>query len=66
MPYGHLIAGATIQAGTLMIQAGMKRIIPEIAKLLNDEEIEEIIKDLKIDKVLTKALAKAAYSRTTN
>jgi hypothetical protein len=54
MPIGQIIAGAAIQAGSLMIQAGMKRVIPEIAKLLDDPEIESVVKDVKLDKLITK------------
>ena len=56
MPYGPIIAGATIQAGTLMIQAGMKRIIPEVAKLIDEPELEKVLLDLRLGKVISKAL----------
>jgi len=63
MPYGPLIAGTAIQVGTLMIQAGVKRIIPEVAKLLDEPELREVVKDLKFEKVLTKALVDATKQK---
>jgi hypothetical protein len=55
MPIGPIIAGTAIQAGAMMIQAGMKRIIPELAKLIDEPEIESAVRDVKLDKVITKA-----------
>lgn len=63
MPYGPIIAGAAIQLGALMIQAGMKRIIPEVAKLLDEPEIEGVVKDLRLDKVITKTLVDASKQK---
>lgn len=57
MPYIQIIAGLTIQAGTLMIQAGMNKVIPEIEKLIDEPGLEDTIKDLEINKLITKAVA---------
>ena len=63
MPYGPIIAGACIQAGALLIQAGMNCIIPEITKLLDDPEIEKTVSNLKLDKLITKTLVDAAKQK---
>ena len=46
-----------------MIHAGIQRVIPEIAKLLDEPEIESAIKDLKLDKVITKTLVQATKQK---
>lgn len=61
MPYGPIFAGIAIQAGAMMIEAGMKRIIPEIAKLLDEPTFENLTKDLEISKFLVKT-----FTNTTN
>ncbi len=48
MLHTPLIAGGLIQAGLCMIEAGLKRVIPEVAKLLDEPEIEQAAKDLDI------------------
>jgi hypothetical protein len=61
MIHGPIISKLAIKAGGLMIHAGIKRIIPEFAKLLDDPEIDELIKDLKLDKLLTKRIRKGNF-----
>jgi len=56
MPTGPIIAGFLIKAGSLMIEAGMKRIIPELSKLIDEPELRELAKDLHIEKNVTKAM----------
>lgn len=56
MPHAAIFAGLAIQAGALMIQAGMQRVIPEIAKALDEPELEEAIKNLQVDKIITRTL----------
>ncbi len=68
MPIGPVIAGTVIQAGALMIQAGMKRIIPELAKMLDDPEIESVLKDIRLDTLITKTcvdLSKGKFPKST-
>lgn len=64
MPIGPIIAGIAIQTGAMMIQAGMKRIIPEVTKILDEPEIEYFLKDLKVDKILTKSLIDITRSKS--
>lgn len=63
MPTGPIIAGFLIKAGSLMIEAGMKRIIPELSKLIDEPELRELAKDLHIEKNVTKAMLNLANKK---
>jgi hypothetical protein len=63
MPYGPIVAGLMIQAGAIMIQAGIERAVPELAKALDSPEIEDAINNLDIKKTLTKLLVEATHHK---
>ena len=46
-----------------MIEAGMKRIIPELSKLIDEPELRELAKDLHIEKNVTKAMLNLANKK---
>lgn len=51
------------KVGIAMIKAGVKQLIPEITKLINDPAVRDLIKDLELDKILGSSLDELTYKK---
>ena len=56
MHYTILLAALAIEGGTLMVNKGAKMLLPELAKLLDNPEIEDLYKALAEGSFVEKAL----------
>ena len=57
MQYVLLIAAAiAAHGGSALIQAGMKRLLPELAKILDDPEVEAMKKVLSQEELINRVL----------